>query len=119
MEKTRSKNMKALRPPKDYKEAEEQFKQLKAEHGDWLVGKDSYAYHTLGWKELDLLQNADFYHGELVDHRTHYKQLKQTPDWAVHRRLDELENQLSKITILTKERDKHVGKLKEVKRLGW
>jgi len=35
------------------------------------------------------------------------------------RRLEVLEEKLSKITVLTEERDKHLGKLKEVKRLGW
>ena len=119
MEEARSKNLKALRPPSTYQEAEEQFKQLKAENRDWLVGKDNYIYQTLGWKELDLLQNADFYYGELVEHRTHYNQLKQMPDQIIHRRLEELEDKLSKITVLTEERDKHISKLKEVKRLGW
>jgi hypothetical protein len=119
VELARSKNLKTLTPPRDYKEAEEQFKQLKAEHGDWIVGKDNYAYMTLGWKELDLLQNIDFYHGELVDHRTHYNQLKQTQDTIIWERLEDLERKTSRITVLTGERDKHLEKLAEIKRLGW
>jgi hypothetical protein len=119
VEEAKNKNMKALTPPRDYKEAEEQFKQLKAEHNDWIVGKDNYAYMTLGWKELDLLQNIDFYHGELVDHRTHYNQLKQTQDTIIWERLEDLERKTSRITVLTGERDKHLEKLAEIKRLGW
>jgi hypothetical protein len=119
VEAARNKNMKALTPPRDYQEAKEQFKQLKAEYQYWLTGKDNYAYMTRGWTELDLLQNIDFYHGELIDHRTHYQQLKQTPDWVMWSRLEVLEDQLNKITVLTEERDKHLGKLREVKRLGW
>jgi hypothetical protein len=119
MEQARNKNMKALRPPTNYQEAEEQFKQLKAEHRDWIVGKDNYAYHTLGWEELELLQNTDFYHGELLEHRTHYNQLKQVADPVIWRRLEELEGKLEKMKVLAEERDRHLAKLREIKRLGW
>jgi hypothetical protein len=119
LEAARGKNLKALTPPKDYQEAVEQFKQLKAEHKDWLVGKDNYAYMTLGWKELDLLQSIDFYYGELVGHRTHYSQLKQTKDWVIWERLEDLEHKVSRMKVLTEERDKHLGKIAEIKRLGW
>jgi hypothetical protein len=119
VEAARNKNMKALTPPRDYQEAGEQFKQLKAEHRDWIVGKDNYAYHTLGWEELELLQSTDFYYGELLEHRTHYNQLKQVADPVIWRRLEELEHKLEKMKVLAEERDRHLVKLKEIKRLGW
>ena len=115
----KSKNMKVLKPPKNYGESVAQFNQLKREFKHWLAGKDNYAYQTLGLEELDLFQNIDFYHGELIEHKTHYQQLKQVPDFEMWRRLEILEEKLDKITVLTEERDKHIAKLREVKRLGW
>jgi fructose-1,6-bisphosphatase/sedoheptulose 1,7-bisphosphatase-like protein len=55
----------------------------------------------------------------LIEHRTHYDQLKRVPEWELWRRLEELERRLEKVTVLTEERDKHISKVKEVKRLGW
>jgi hypothetical protein len=115
----RSKNLETLKPPRSYDEAAAQFNQLKRDYPHWLAGKDNYAYQVLGLEELDLFQNVDFYHGELIEHKTHYQQLRQVPDFEMWRRLEELEGRLERITILTEERDKHMAKLKEVKRLGW
>jgi hypothetical protein len=119
VEMARSKNLKILDPPRDYEEAVTQFNQLKGDYPDWLAGKDNYAYQVLGWEELDLFQDVDFYYGELLEHKTHYQQLKQVPDWELWRRLEELERRLEKVEVLTDERDKHISKVKEVKRLGW
>jgi hypothetical protein len=119
VELARSKNLKTLRPPRNYGEAVAQFNQIKRDFSHWIVGKDNYAYHTLGWEELDLFQNVDFYHGELIEHKTHYDQLKRMKDFEMWRRLEELERRLEKIEVLTDERDKHIAKLKDVKRLGW
>jgi hypothetical protein len=118
-EQARSKNLKVLRPPRNYGEAVKQYNQLKQEFTHWLAGKDNYAYQTLGLEELDLLQNVDFYHGELVEHRTHYQQLRQVQDFEMWRRLEELERRLEKVEVLAEERDKHMEKLKTIKRLGW
>jgi len=115
----RSKNMRVLKPPRNYGEAVAQYQRVKRDYKHWLAGKDNYAYMTLGLEELDLFQNIDFYHGELVEHRTHYDQLKRVPDWELWRRLEELERKLERVTVLTEERDKHISKVKEVKRLGW
>ncbi|MCC5990380.1 MAG: hypothetical protein LM558_02570 [Thermosphaera sp.] len=114
----RSKGLKVLRPPKDYREAVEQYMSLRAEC-NWLAGKDSYAYQALGLEELDLFQNVDFYYGELLEHRTHYQQLKQVPDAKTRGRLEELADRLSKVTVLAEERDKHIAKAKKILRVGW
>jgi hypothetical protein len=119
IELARSKNLKVLSPPENYGEAVAQYNQLKRDYPYWLAGKDNYAYQVLGLEELDLFQNIDFYYGELIEHKTHYQQLKQVPEWELWRRLEELERRLEKVEILTEERDKHMAKLKEVKRLGW
>jgi D-mannonate dehydratase len=92
---------------------------LKRDYPHWLAGKDNYAYQTLGWEELDIFQNVDFYFGELVEHKTHYQQLKNVPEWELWRRLEELERRLEKVEVLTEERDKHLEKLRILKRLGW
>jgi hypothetical protein len=115
----KNKNLKVLSPPRNYGGAVAQFNQLRRDYPHWLAGKDNYAYQVLGWEELDLFQNVDFYYGELVEHRTHYDQLKRVPDWELWRRLEELERRLERLAVLTEERDKHLEKLKTIKRLGW
>jgi len=45
--------------------------------------------------------------------------LKNVPEWELWRRLEALEEKLSKVTVLTEERDKHMEKLKTIKKLGW
>jgi hypothetical protein len=119
IELTRSKNMRVLKPPKNYEEAVAQYNSIKRDYPYWLAGKDNYVYQTLGLEELDLFQNVDFYFGELVEHKAHYQQLKNIPDWELWRRLEKLERRLEKVEVLTEERDKHISKVKEVKRLGW
>jgi hypothetical protein len=41
------------------------------------------------------------------------------PDWELWRRLEALEKKLEKVEVLAEKRDKHLEKLKSVKRLGW
>lgn len=100
-----------------YQDAVDMFNQVKK--AEMIAGKDNFVFNVLGTKETELFQNADFYYGELVEHKTHYDQLKKVPDWEMWRRLDYLEDELSKVTILTEERDKHLNKVREVKKLGW
>jgi hypothetical protein len=38
---------------------------------------------------------------------------------VIWRRLEELEHKLEKMKVLAEERDRHLVKLKEIKRLGW
>jgi hypothetical protein len=106
-------------PPKSYDEAVALYNQLKSDYPHWLAGKDNFAYQTLGLEIFDLMQNIDFYYGELLDHKTHYDQLKQVPNWEITNRLNELIDKLSRETVLTDERDKHIAKAKEVLKKGW
>jgi len=115
----RSKNLRVLKPPKDYSEAVEQFNTLKKEFPHWLAGKDNWAYQTLGDEVFDLMQNIDFYHGELIEHKTHLSQIKQVPDNEIRRRINTLKKELSKASTLTEQRDKHLAKLAKIERLGW
>ena len=111
--------LRVLKPPRDYPEAIEQYRILSREHPGWLAGKDSYAYQALGWGELEALQAADFYYGELVEHRTHYSQLRRVPDPELRRCIENWLSRLRRMRILAGERDKHVKKLLEVLRRGW
>jgi hypothetical protein len=115
----RSKNLRVFSPPRDYREAVALYNQLERDYQHWLAGKDNFAYQTLGWEILDLMQNVDFYYGELLDHKTHYNQLKQVPDFEINNRLNELIDKLNRETALTDERDKHIGKAKEILKKGW
>ena len=106
-------------PPKDYTEAIDLYRSLKADYPSWLAGKDNFAYQCLGWELLDLFQNADFYYGEFIEHKTHYDQLKRVPSFEVERRVKYLIDKLSKVDALHTERDKHLKKLQEILKLGW
>jgi hypothetical protein len=115
----RAKAKRAFKVPKDYGEAVALYNQLKKDYSHWLAGKDNFAYQVLGWEFLDWMQNIDFYHGELIEHKTHYDQLKMVPDWEIRNRLSELIERLTKVTVLTDERDKHIAKAKEILKRGW
>jgi LmbE family N-acetylglucosaminyl deacetylase len=77
------------------------------------------AYQILGWEFLDWMQNVDFYYGELLEHKAHYDQLKRVDPKEIENRLKELIDKLSKVTVLTDERDKHINKAREILRRGW
>jgi hypothetical protein len=119
IERQKAKAKRVFTPPKSYDEAVALYNQLKSDYPHWLAGKDNFAYQTLGLEIFDLMQNIDFYHGELLDHMTHYNQLKQVPDWEITNRLSELIDKLSRETVLTDERDKHIAKAREVLKKGW
>jgi hypothetical protein len=65
------------------------------------------------------MQNVDFYYGELIEHRTHYHQLKRVSDKEIRQRLNELIERLSRAEGLNAERQKHVERAREVLRRGW
>jgi hypothetical protein len=109
----------AFTPPKDYNGAALLYSTLKRDYPYWLAGKDNFAYQVLGLEVLDWMQNVDFYYGELLEHKTHYQQLKAVLDFEIRSRLDELIERLSKVSILAEERDKHIAKAREVLRAGW
>jgi len=108
-----------FKAPRSYRDAVELYNMLKSDHQYWLAGKDNFAHQVLGLEELDTLQNVDFYYGELLEHKTHYNQLKQVPEWEIINRLNELREKLSKISILIDERNKHLRKIDEIIRKGW
>jgi hypothetical protein len=115
----RRRGLKAFRAPRSYEEAKELFTKLRGEYIHWLAGLHSFCYHVLGDEVFDMLQEADFYYGELIEHRTHYDQLKRVPDWIIRSRLIELRNMLSKVSVLTDERDKHIKKIDKILSIGW
>jgi len=115
----KSRGLKTLKPPSTYKEAVEQYTVLKREFTEWLAGKDNYAYQVLGYPEIEAFHVADFYYGELVEHRTHYHQLKRVPEWEMRRTIERWLKRLEKVSVLTEERDKHLNKLSKVMKLGW
>jgi hypothetical protein len=123
VERQKTKAKRVFKAPKDYGDAVALYKRLNREHQYWLAGKDNFAYQMLGWELLDLFQNVDFYYGELVEHRTHYEQMRQIPEHVLRHRLDELEKSLQHISglagVLANERDDHMGKVKEIKKRGW
>jgi hypothetical protein len=115
----KSKNLGVFTPPKDYNDAVSLYNRLRGNFKHWIAGKDNFAYQVLGWEILDWFQNVDFYYGELIEHKTHYQQLKQVPDFEIRNRLNELEKKISAITVLTEERDKHLNKIREIFKKGW
>jgi hypothetical protein len=115
----KGKNLRVFSPPRDYREAVELYNQLERDYNHWIAGKDNFAYQTLGHEIFDWMQNVDFYYGELLDHKTHYNQLKQVSDKEITNRLNELIDKLSRETTLTDEREKHIAKAKEVLKKGW
>jgi len=108
-------------PPKSYDEAVALYSQLKASYPHWIAGKDNFAYQVLGHEALEPLAVIDFYYGELIEHKTHYDQLKRVPDWELRNTLkmwsDRLER--AKPDIPHDEYVKHRGKLDKILRLGW
>jgi hypothetical protein len=119
VERQKSKARRVFNVSKDYSEAVSLYNQLKKDYPHWLAGKDNFAYQVLGLEEFDWLQNVDFHYGEFIEHKTHYNQLKQVPDWEIRNRLLELRDKISRMAILTEERDKHLRKVDEVLRKGW
>jgi len=108
-------------PPRSYDDAVALYNQLKNDYPHWLAGKDNFTYQVLGYEELECLAVVDFYYGELIEHKTHYDQLKRVPDWELRNTLrmwsDRLER--AKPDIPHDEYVKHRGKLDKILRLGW
>jgi len=121
VERARRKSLKALKPPKTYQEAVEMYKRLSREFKHWLAGKDNFAYQVLGHEWLEPMAVADFYHGELVDHRTHYSQIKQVPDGELWFILDFWEARLDrhKDVLPSGGYESHKRKFAEIKKRGW
>ena len=115
----KSMNLRVFRCPRDYREAIELYRVLRREFSYWLAGKDDFARMSLGLVELELFSLADFYYGELLEHKTHYSQLKRLDPCFLRQRLEHLVNKLSRISFLVEERDKHISKVRKILKLGW
>lgn len=118
IEYAKSKNLKALRPPTDYREAIEQYRKLKVDFPHWVAGKDNYAYQTLGHEIFELFQVADTYHGNIVE-GYNPNAYKKVPDWEMRKTLSMWKERLKRVSTLVEEKDKHMKKLEKVEKLGW
>ena len=115
----KKRGLRVFDPPRNYGEAVALYNKLKSDFPHWLAGKDSIAYQTLGWEELDVFQNVDFYYGELLEHKTHYDQLKRVDPKEIESRLLELKARLEGMKVLPEERGKHLRKVEELLKRGW
>ena len=114
----RSVNLRVSKPPRDYREAIQQYKTFRKDHEEWIAGKDNWAYITLGQEVFELFQVADTYYGNIVD-KIKPDAYKYVPDWEMYRTINMWLKRLERVTVLTEERDKHIRKLREVLRVGW
>jgi len=119
VDRQKAKVKRVIEVPKNYGEAVSLYNRLKKDYPHWLAGVHNWCYQIFGLEEFDWLQNVDFYYGELIEHKTHYDQLKMVPDWEIRNRLMELRDNISRMTVLTDERDKHLRKIDEILRRGW
>jgi len=106
-----------IKIPKDYHKAIEQYEILRKEFTEWIAGKENYCYQC-GFN-VEPLACADFYYGELVEHKTHYKQLKKVPDWGLERAIKRWRDLHKHAKAPKEEIEKHVEKLDELLRKGW
>jgi len=104
--------------PRDKVTVIEIYKQLKKEF-NFLAGKDNFLYQVFGDQIYELFATVDFYYGELLEHKTHYDQIKHVNLNEIKKILKNLQIQLEKITVLHNERDKHLKKIRELLKKGW
>jgi len=118
IEHAKSKNLKVLKPPEDYSEAIEQYRQLRQHFPEWIAGKDNYAYQTLGHEDFEKFQVADTYHGNIIEG---YKPdaYKNVPDWEMRKTLAMWKERLKHTEVAKLEAEKHLKKLEEVEKKGW
>ncbi|MEM4067266.1 MAG: hypothetical protein QXV17_10465 [Candidatus Micrarchaeaceae archaeon] len=85
--------------------------------GEDLAGKDDFAFQILGREELGYQAAADFYFGHLIEHKTHYRELKRCDAQFIRMALNNLKERLEETTI--GEADKHLNKVKIILSKGW
>lgn len=118
VEQSRRKGLRYLKPPKDYGECVKLYKKLSSKF-NFLAGKDDFAYQILGLECLEYFSVADFYYGNIIEHKKGYNQIRKVRDQELRRILQRYIHQLQKVNVLTEERDKHINKLKKVLSIGW
>jgi len=111
--------LRSFDPPASYDDAISLYSSLKGDHPEWLAGKDNFAYQTLGHEVFELFAVADFYYGELIEHQTHYDQLKMVETEELHATVEMWKGRLKKYEgklagRVAENWEKHVGKIDEV-----
>ena len=102
-----------MKPPRKLQEALEQFNMLRREHPEWIAGTHNYAYHMLGWEDLEPLAVADFYDGVLSGFYGR-DPLKNVPVWELERTIRMWLDRLEKVKAPKEEKDRHRAKLLKV-----
>jgi len=102
---------------KDWKQAIEVYSELKKDHSYFEAGKDNFVYHATGIEVFKLAQVADFYYGNLVEHKRHYNEIKRANDNYIRALITRYKSALQKYN--TDVAKKHVAKLDEIERKGW
>ena len=117
----KSQGLQVFSPPQTYDDAVALYNQLKQQFPNWLAGKDNFAYQVLGYEWLEPLAVIDFYYGELLEHKTHYQQLKRVNAGELYRTLRMWQSRLEKykayIPLVAYQR--HSTKLQEILKKGW
>lgn len=120
VEYAKSRGLRVLPPPTDYASAVEQYRRLKRDYPYWLAGVENYCYQALGHPDIEPLAVADFYYGELIEHKTHYDQLRRVPDWELERTLKRWYERLKRVKAVPIERKElHLRKMEEIFKKGW
>lgn len=122
----RSWGLNAVKPPQqlDITSVRQMYLDYARNHTEWLAGKDDWMYQLWGLEHLELNAVADFYYGNLVEHRKHYHELKRVPDDILRQTLDMwmrrfAEKKQGVVGALRERMDKHEQKLREVVHRGW
>jgi len=118
IEHAKRKNLKVVKPPKDYHEACEQYRKLKKEFPEWIAGKDNFAYMTLGHEDFEAMQVADTYHGNIVD-GIKPNAYKNVPEFEMRRTLNMWKERLKRAKVMKSEAKKHIEKIEKVEKIGW
>jgi len=118
IEHAKRKNLKVVKPPKDYHGAVRQYKELKKEFPEWIAGCHNYCYQVLGHEDFEAMQVADTYHGNIVD-GIKPDAYKRVPEWEMRRTLAMWKERLKRAKVMKSEANKHIEKIEKVERLGW
>jgi len=111
--------LRSFDPPASYDDAITLYQNLKGDHPEWLAGKDNFSYQVLGHEIFELFAVADFYYGEMIEHQTHYDQLKRVTTEELYATIKMWQNRLKQYEgqftgAVAENYDKHMNKLKEV-----
>ena len=118
IEHAKRKNLKVVKPPKDYHEACRVYNELKKEFSEWIAGKDNFAYMTLGHEDFEAMQVADTYHGNIID-GIKPDAYKNVPEFEMRRTLNMWKERLKRVKVMKSEAEKHLEKIEKVERVGW